>query len=651
MTEKHNKKASVCDDCGSGEDTAPATGIQAVLSRTGALKTLTPISGMLLALGFLSSFSLPQEQWSTLFYVLSIVTGSVFVLRSAINGLIKQRFLNISFLVVIASIGAIYIGEYGEAAAVVFLFSLAEWFESFGVERSRKAVAALIKKSPKVAQLKTGETVPVEEVEIGMVVVVKPGELIPMDGVVVAGGSSVDEAAITGESTPSDKIVKSNVFAGTLNIQGYLEIQVEKMSRDSTFARIITLIEEAQASRAPTQTFIDNFARYYTPLVVVVSLLTVVIPVVLLGQPFDEWLYRAITLLVIACPCALVIATPVAIASAIGGASRHGILIKGGVYLEKLAKVKAVAFDKTRTLTYGRHTVTEVLAFGSHTKDEVIADAAGLEAFSSHPLAEVITQYAKDQNITPHSMESFENVAGKGGKAHCLVCNVKSYIGNTKLMKEHAIEDKSFLAEIERLEKLGQTVVMVAEESELIGAIAIADTVREESSSVVMELKKAGVESAMLTGDNTLNATYVAQLVGIDDIRSELLPEDKVKAVKDLQVKYGSVAMVGDGVNDAPSLVTSNVGFAIGAGGTDAAIESSDITLLSGDLTAIPRSIRLAKATMSTIRFNLALAIGVKILFLILVPFGLTNLVFAIAADSGMAIVVILNSLRLFNKK
>lgn len=648
MTERKQESKSACDHCHS--DANPETGVLANLSAGGALKSLTPVSGMLLAVGFIGSFSLP-EGWSTLFYLLSIVAGSIFVLRSAINGLIKQRFLNISFLVVIASIGAIYIGEYGEAAAVVFLFSLAEWFESFGVERSRKAVAALIKKSPKVAQLKTGETVPVEEVEIGMVVVVKPGELIPMDGVVVAGGSSVDEAAITGESTPSDKVVKSNVFAGTLNIQGYLEIQVEKMSRDSTFARIITLIEEAQASRAPTQTFIDNFARYYTPLVVVVSLLTVVIPVVLLGQPFDEWLYRAITLLVIACPCALVIATPVAIASAIGGASRHGILIKGGVYLEKLAKVKAVAFDKTRTLTYGRHTVTEVLAFGSHTKDEVIADAAGLEAFSSHPLAEVITQYAKDRSITPHSMESFENVAGKGGKAHCLVCNAKSYIGNTKLMKEHAIEDKSFLAEIERLEKLGQTVVMVAEESELIGAIAIADTVREESSSVVTELKKAGVESAMLTGDNTLNATYVAQLVGIDDIRSELLPEDKVKAVKDLQAKYGSVAMVGDGVNDAPSLVTSNVGFAIGAGGTDAAIESSDVTLLSGDLTTIPRSIRLAKATMRTIRFNVALAIGVKILFLILVPFGLTNLVFAIAADSGMAIVVILNSLRLFNKQ
>ena len=648
MTERKQESKSACDHCHS--DANPETGVLAILSAGGALKSLTPVSGMLLAVGFIGSFSLP-EGWSTLFYLLSLVALSIFVLRSAINGLIKQRFLNISFLVVIASIGAIYIGEYGEAAAVVFLFSLAEWFESFGVERSRKAVAALIKKSPKVAQLKTGETVPVEEVEIGMVVVVKPGELIPMDGVVVAGGSSVDEAAITGESTPADKVVQSNVFAGTLNIQGYLEIQVEKMSSDSTFARIITLIEEAQASRAPTQTFIDNFARYYTPLVVVVSLLTIVIPVVLLGQPFDEWLYRAITLLVIACPCALVIATPVAIASAIGGASRHGILIKGGVYLEKLAKVKAVAFDKTRTLTYGRHTVTEVLAFGSHTKDEVIADASGLEVFSSHPLAEVITQYAKDRNITPHSMESFENVAGKGGKAHCLVCNAKSYIGNTKLMKEHAIEDKSFLAEIERLEKLGQTVVMVAEGSELIGAIAIADTVREESSSVVMELKKAGVESAMLTGDNTLNATYVAQLVGIDDIRSELLPEDKVKAVKDLQAKYGSVAMVGDGVNDAPSLVTSNVGFAIGAGGTDAAIESSDVTLLSGDLTTIPRSIRLAKATMRTVRFNVALAIGVKILFLILVPFGLTNLVFAIAADSGMAIVVILNSLRLFNKQ
>ncbi len=651
MTEKHNKKASVCDDCGSGEDTAPATGIQAVLSRTGALKTLTPISGMLLALGFLSSFSLPQEQWSTLFYVLSIVAGSVFVLRSAVNGLIKQRFLNISFLVVIASIGAIYIGEFGEAAAVVFLFSLAEWFESFGVERSRKAVAALIKKSPKVAQLKTGETVPVEEVEIGMIVVVKPGELIPMDGVVVAGGSSVDEAAITGESTPSDKIVKSNVFAGTLNIQGYLEIRVEKASQDSTFARIITLIEEAQASRAPTQAFIDKFARYYTPAVVILSILIAVIPTLVFGLPFEDWLYRALILLVIACPCALVIATPVAIASAIGGASRSGILIKGGKYLEKLASVKVVAFDKTRTLTYGTHTVTDVIAFGSHSKEKVIADAAGIELFSSHPLAEAIITYAKEKNIKPHKMDSYENVAGKGGRAQCLVCEADSYIGNRKLLTESGIDSAAFEADVERLEKEGKTVVLVAEGKEVIGALAISDQVRAEASEVIDVLRRKGVESTMLTGDNEHSAAYVANLVGINDVKASLLPEEKVTSVKELRDKYHSVAMVGDGVNDAPSLVTSDVGFAIGAGGTDAAIESADITLLSGDLRTIPQSIKLARATVKTIRTNIILALGIKILFLILVPFGLTNLVFAIAADSGMAIVVILNSLRLFAVK
>lgn len=651
MTEKHNIETSVCDDCVSGEDATSATGIQAVFSRTGALKMLTPISGMLLAVGFLGSFSLPQEGWSNLFYTLSLLTGSVFVLRSAINGLIKQRFLNISFLVVIASIGAIYIGEYGEAAAVVFLFSLAEWFESFGVERSRRAVASLLEKSPKVAKLLDGSTVPVEDVTVGAIVVVRPGEMIPLDGVVKKGESAVDEAAITGESIPVDKLPEDTVFAGTLNVQGYLEVRVEKESEDSTFSRIIALIEEAQASRAPTQAFIDRFARYYTPLVVVASLLTVVIPVVLLGQPFDEWLYRAITLLVIACPCALVIATPVAIASSIGGASRNGILIKGGKYLEKLAKVKAIAFDKTRTLTYGRHTVTDVLVFGSHTEEEVIADAAGIEAFSSHPLAEAIIEYAKEKKITPHSMDSYQNVAGKGGKARCLVCKASSHIGNVKLMNENGIDTKVFLADVERLEREGKTVVLVAEGTELIGALAISDAVRSEAKDVVVELRNTGVESVMLTGDNAHSAAYIAGLVGINDVHASLLPEDKVVKVKELKAKYGPTAMIGDGVNDAPSLVTSDVGFAIGAGGTDAAIESSDITLLSGDLRTVPQSIRLAKATMRTIHVNVALALGIKVLFLILVPFGLTNLVFAIAADSGMAIVVILNSLRLFSIK
>ena len=651
MADVHEKNAPVCDHCEPQETPVKQTGFRTLFTRSGALKILTPISGMLLVLAFLSSYSLPQPGFATLFYLLSLVTGSVFVVQSAIKGLVKQRFLNISFLVVIASIGAIYIGEYAEAAAVVFLFTLAELFESYGIERSRRAVAALLDKSPKVARLLNGTTVPVEEVPVGAVVTVKPGEQIPLDGLVIKGESTIDEAAITGESVPVDKTVDDTVFASTLNVQGYLEIRVEKASQDSTFARIITLIEEAQASRAPTQAFIDKFARYYTPAVVVLSILIAVIPTLVFGLPFEDWLYRALILLVIACPCALVIATPVAIASSIGGASRHGILIKGGKYLEKLASIKAVAFDKTRTLTYGTHTVTDVIAFGSHSKEKVIADAAGIELFSSHPLAEAIIAYAKEQNIEPHQMDAYENVAGKGGKAQCLVCEARSYIGNKKLLSESGIDTTAFEADIERLEKAGKTVVLVAEGKKVIGALAISDQVRAEAKEVVAMLKKRGIESVMLTGDNKHSAAYIANLVGITDVKASLLPEEKVTSVKELQTTYKSVAMVGDGVNDAPSLVTSDVGFAIGAGGTDAAIESADITLLSGDLQTIPQSIRLARATVKTIRINIILALGIKVIFLLLVPFGFTNLVFAIAADSGMAVVVILNSLRLFAVK
>ncbi len=645
MSDNHDEHKNTCDHC--DDKPSEVTGIARIFDSAVALRTLTPISGMLLFLAFVSSFSL-QPEFSTLFYMLSLLAGSVFVVKSAIRGLVKQRFLNISFLVVVAALGALYIGELGEAAAVVFLFSLAEFFESFGVERSRRAVAALLDKSPKLATLQNGETVPVSEVRIGTVVVVRPGEMIPLDGFVIKGESAVDEAAITGESVPADKTLQSKVFAGTLNIQGYLEIQVEKFSEDSTFSRIISLIEKAQASRAPTQAFIDSFAKYYTPLVVVISVLVVAIPTLVFGESFDEWLYRALTLLVIACPCALVISTPVAIASAIGGASRNGILIKGGAYLEKLASIKAVAFDKTRTLTEGRHQVTEVLTFGNHTKEEVIADAAGLEQFSSHPLASAILEYAKAHNIVGHTMNSFENIAGKGGCATCTICDARSYIGNSKLMADFGVDHQPFISEIERLESMGQTVVLVAEGNTLIGAIALSDTVRAEAEDVVVTLKSMGIVSSIVTGDNRSTAEYVAKQVTISDIYAELLPEDKVTTVQTLQRQHGKVAMVGDGVNDAPSLVTSDVGFAIGAGGTDAAIESSDITLLSGNLMNVPQSIRLARRTMRTIHVNVALALGIKVLFLILVPFGMTNLVFAIAADSGMAVLVILNSLRLF---
>ena len=645
-----NSNCGHCHNDDHAPTISPKENVRQITLNEVALRFFTPLSGLLMFIGFTWSFTENMEAWGNFFYILSIIFGSVFVVRSAFNGLIRKRFLNISFLVVIAALGAVYIGEYGEAAAVVFLFSLAEFFESFGIERSRRAVEALLKRAPKVARLQSGEMVPVEEVAIGVIVVVKPGEQIPLDGTITVGGGTVDESAITGESAPVDKIIGNAVFAGTMNIQGYLEVIVDKTSGDSMFARIITLIKKAQVSRAVTDTFIEKFARYYTPLIVVISLLVAVVPTLLLGLPFEDWLYRAITLLVIACPCALVISTPVAIASAIGGASRHGILIKGGAYLEKLASVRAIAFDKTRTLTYGRHSVTEVFAFGSHSKEEVIADAAGIELFSSHPLAEAVLDYAKAQNITPHTMNSFENVAGKGGHAHCLVCSARHYIGNHKLMADSGVVSDGFIDTIERLEKEGQTVVLIASDKELIGAIAIADEIRTEAQTVISELKKMGVSSVMLTGDNQYNARYVADRVGITEAKAALSPEDKLTNVVMLQKQYQSVAMVGDGINDAPSLATADVGIAIGAGGTDVAIETADVALLSGNLSTIPQAIRLARATMQTIRFNVTLALIAKLVFLVLVITGQANLVMAIAADSGVAILVILLSLRLFTR-
>lgn len=647
MENKKHVSKNVCDHC---DDENTNTGIRKILSTTQLLKALTPISGVLLVVGFLSSFSM-LDGLSTFFYLLSIGAGSIFVVKSAWFGLIRKKFLNISFLVVIASLGALYIGEYGEAAAVIFLFSLSELFESFGIERSKRAVAALIERSPKTATLLDGNVVPVESVVVGSIVVVRPGEQIPLDGTVAKGSSSIDTSAVTGESAPVDVHTKDAVFAGTMNIQGYLEIMVVKKSDDSMFARIITLVKEAQASRAPTEAFIDLFARYYTPTVVVLSILVATLPVFLLGQSFDTWLYRALVLLVIACPCALVISTPVAIASAIGGASRQGVLVKGGVYLEKLAKLKSIAFDKTRTLTYGRHSVTDVITFGNHSKDEVIADAAGIEQFSSHPLAESILAYAKEHGITPHTMHTYENVAGKGGHAECSMCDAHHYIGNTKLMSQFGILDSKFMSDVERLEKEGKTVVLVAEEKQVIGAIGISDVVREEAQGVIASLTRLGVQSSMLTGDNMHSATAVAKTVGITDIHASLSPEEKVEVVQTQKQSYGTIAMVGDGINDAPALALSDVGFAIGAGGTDVAIETADIALLSGNLETIPYAIRLARKTMSVIRANIALALGVKVVFLILVIFGMSNLVVAIAADSGMALIVILNSLRLFSTK
>lgn len=615
-----------------------------------AKKLLTYISGGLFLLAFLLNWLNAPKEAVDLLYILSMLAGGYFVILGAVRGLFKQRFLNIDFLVTIAAVGAIYINQLSEAAAVIFFFSLAEFFEEFGIERSRRAVEALIKRSPQTATLKNGQTVPIDQVKVNDLFIVKPGDLIPLDGKVSTGNSAIDEAAITGEPVPKEKHPGDEVFAGTLNQNGYLEVTTTKESRDSTFAKIITLVDKAQRSKAPAQEFIDVFAKYYTPTVVGIAFLMATVPPLFFNGVFMDWLYRALVLLVIACPCSLVISTPVAIASAIGGASKRGILIKGGKYLELLSKIKAVAFDKTRTLTIGQPVVSEVITFNGFAEEMVIADAAGIEKFSSHPLSKSIMDFADSRGIAAHDMHSYQNFAGKGGKANCLVCEDKDHcIGNLKFIGAESHATKEVLEKTEHLERQGKTAVLVSEGNSVMGALAIADEIRPESRETIQQLKQSKIKSVIITGDNEHTAGFVARELGIDEVYASLLPDEKVKEVEQLKRQYQDVAMVGDGVNDAPSLATATVGIAMGAGGSDVAIETADIALMNNNLLNIPYAIRLGKKAIMTMKQNIGVSLGIKALFMILALLGHADLQWAIGADSIMAILVILNSLRLFS--
>ena len=644
------KTENNCDSCESSSQTLKAgSNSFAIVTKFNWKKILTIVSGIFFIGGFFISWQFGNKEISQIFYYISILSGGYFVFLSAFRGLLRQRFLNINFLVTIAAIGAIYINQLAEAAAVIFFFALAEVFEEFGIDRARKAVESLIKKSPQTTILLSGDKVPVEKVKIKDVVIIRPGDLIPLDGLVIKGASSVDEATITGESVPKDKRDGDTVFAGTLNLNGYLEIEVTKESKDSTFAKIIALVEKAQTSRAPAQEFIDAFAKYYTPLVVVVAFLIALVPPLFFGGVFNEWLYRALVLLVIACPCALVISAPVSVASAIGGASRKGILIKGGKYLEALGKIKAVAFDKTRTLTLGEPYVSDVITFNGYSEEEVLADACGIEKFSSHPLAKSILDFAQSKGVTPHLMEKYENLAGKGGKAVCLVCdNLEHCVGNLKLMHANNVSTKEVLEKVEQFEKEGKTVILVSEGSNVMGMLVVADKIRDEASETVSRLKKMEIQSVMLTGDNPHTADSVAKQLGIENIYASLLPDEKVEKIDELKKKFMYVAMVGDGVNDTPSLATSTVGIAVGAGGSDVAIETADVVLMNSNLLNVPYAIDTGRRTLKTIKQNVIASLAVKAVFLILALFGFTHLEYAIGADSGMAILVILNGLRLF---
>lgn len=563
--------------------------------------------------------------------------------------LVKLNFGSINLLMVIAVIGAFYLGEYPEAAVVIVLYVLGERLEDIGIENSKSALEALVSKSPKTAFVKeTISETAIEKINIDTIIQIKPHDMIPLDGIIESGETAIDEAAITGEPIPKDKHKGDTVFAGTLNKSGFIEIRTTKLSTDTTFSKIIKLTFEVGANKSETQKFIQKFAKIYTPSVIVLAALLFVIPVFILNKEMTLWLEQAITLLVIACPCALVISTPVAIYAAIGNASSKGVLIKGGKYLELLAGIKAICLDKTRTITFGNPVVSDVIPLNGTSHEELLACAAGAEVFSEHPLAQAIVDAAKKAGYKIHATEKFESIIGKGAVAKCLVCEDETIlIGKLQFISESQPVTEEAEQIVRQLSEQGKTSVVVSFGEGVAGIIGLMDEIKPDSDQTIKEIKNMGIKPIMLTGDNALSANYVAKIVNIEEIFGGLLPQDKAARIKESISKYKSVAMVGDGINDAPALAQSTVGIAMGAAGSDTAIETANIALMNDKLSLIPFLIRLSKVTLFRIKINTIGAIAVKVLFIALAFLGFGNLVMAIAADVGVTLIVILSSLNL----
>ncbi len=586
-------------------------------------------------------------------YIAFIVLIGHNVLREGIVALFKLNFSSINLLMLIAVCAAFYLEEYPEAAVVIVLYVLGEKLEDVGIENSMSALNQLVRNTPKTATVSaTQQTVPVENVEPGTIIRVKPHDMIPLDGIVESGETAVDESSITGESVPKMKLTGDEVFAGTLNQNGFIEIKTTKKATDTAFAKIIELTYKAQENQSQAQNFIEKFASIYTPIVIVIAVLLFTVPVFILQLDWHHWLNQAVTLLVISCPCALVISTPVAIYSAIGNASSKGILVKGGKYLEALAKIRAIGLDKTRTITSGKPVVSDVLPFPGVDREELLACGAGTEIFSEHPLAQAIVDTAKQEGFEPHNVQQFKSVVGQGAQSVCLDCDNKTVlVGKIDFIKSNHQVDANIEDSVTNLSNQGKTCVVVSCNGQTKGIIALSDKLKPDSLEAIQKLQNEGIELAMITGDSKEAAQHIAQQVNIPLVYSELLPQNKVEVIQQLKEKYQSVAMVGDGVNDAPALAEATVGIAMGAAGSDTAIEVAHIALMNDKLSLIPFLIRLARKTTQTIRRNTIGAIAVKILFILLAFFGFSNLVFAIAADVGVTLVVILISLRLMNTK
>jgi Cd2+/Zn2+-exporting ATPase len=582
-------------------------------------------------------------------YGLGIVAGSWFVLPRAWLSLRRLR-PDMNLLMTVAVVGAAGLGDWFEASTVAFLFSVSLLLEKWSVGHARRAVESLLDLTPPMARLlrpdgSQAEVSP-DQVPVGAILLVKPGERFPLDGRVIQGSSHVNQAPITGESLPITKSPGDVIFAGTINGEGALEVESTKPSGATTLAHLIRMVSEAQSRRSRSEQWVERFAQVYTPVVLGLSLAFFVIPPLLFGGSWSEWFYRALVLLVIACPCALVISTPVSVVAAIAAAARQGVLIKGGAYVESPGRLRAIAFDKTGTLTEGKPTVVAVIPLDGHTESELLERIASLEARSEHPLGKAILAYAQERNVPLRPVEDYQIIPGMGAIARF---DGRTYwLGSHRYLEERGQETEEVHAKLEAMSQGGVTVVIVGNERHVCGYVALADRVRPSALKAVETLRALGIESiVMLTGDNTPTAKAIAQASGVDDVRADLLPADKVTAIENLVSKYGSVAMVGDGVNDAPAMARSSLGIAMGAAGSDAALETADIALMSDDLTRIPWLVAHSRRTLGIIRMNIALSLSIKVIFVALTFFGFASLWAAIAADMGASLLVIFNGLRL----
>jgi Zn2+/Cd2+-exporting ATPase len=606
------------------------------------------VAALLTAIGYAMIWTGVARGVSIGVFAIAIVAGGAFPVRSAWSSL-RRGSVSINTLLVAATLGALGLGLWQEAALLVVVFSLGEVLEALAVDRARGAVRALVALIPTEATVVRdgGEvTVSTTDLVIGEIVRVRPGEKVPVDGVVVEGASAVDQAAITGESIPVSKEPDSEVFAGTLNGRGSLDIRVSRPAEDTTIARIVELVESAERRKGPAQRFSERFGEIYTPVMFCVAILVATVPPLAFGEPFDAWLYRALVVLVVSCSCALVLSVPVAVIGGITSAARRGVMIKGGVHLEAVGGIRAVAFDKTGTLTWGRPEITDLLPADGVTAEEVLSVAAALEVRSEHPLGESVLRAAGSRGIVPAAASRFEAIPGLGVRG--VIDGVEFRAGGPRLFASGESIPDSIRSEIERLQRDGRTVIVVGREDRILGVLGAADRLRPSARGAIQRLRDLGVEHlVVLTGDNRVTAEAIAREAGIDEVHADLLPADKIEAIRALRERFGAVAMIGDGINDAPALAEADVGIAMGVAGTDVALETADVALMADDLEHLADLVEISRRTRATIRQNIVLALLTMAILVTAALLGLMTVVEGLVLNEGAALLVIANALRL----